>query len=297
MRGPSFEASTLPRFSSTSEANALRDLLQPKVQHLALLEEHGFEGLLYPAIYLAWAQLIAGDIAGARRTSRQSIDLVRMIDDPYVTVGVLTFTAFLHHDLGDLVTAAELAAPAVPICQSKGFPAWLVLALVTVGKGKLAQGATEEAIAMIQEGLALCDSLGAKTPRAYYGSYLADAYMARGDPELAIEVLKQGLATVRVNVESYCEPALLRMLGEAYFARGEREAARDSLLSARALARSQGALLFELKARISLARLFGTNHERADAERAQDRLKSALGSDATSSPVDHVEPLLTALGE
>jgi tetratricopeptide (TPR) repeat protein len=291
-----FRAEYAAAIAHNTAANALRDLERPRAQHLSMLEKHGFEGLMYPAIYLAWSQLVTGDIAGARRTSRQSIDLVRVIDDPYVTVGVLIFTAFLYHDLGDLEAAAELVAPAVTVCRSNGFAAWLMPATLVAGNGKLAQGAVDEAIAMMREALALGETLGALTPFAYYQSYLVEAYLAKGELDLAIEMLLQGLRAVRVNVEGYSEPELLRLLGEAYFARGDHEAARATLLSARALARSQGAALFELKAAATHARLLGSDREQTAGRLVQERLKSALKSDGTASPVNHVQPLLELLG-
>jgi tetratricopeptide (TPR) repeat protein len=229
-----------------------------KEQHSALLIEHGFEGFLYPALYLAWSQTLMGDVESAQRTWQKAATVGETIGDPYVSVMVFAFGAAMNHDLGDLAAAADLAGRTRELCQEKGFVFWLAIAIIISGSCKLTGSAPEEAIATIQEGLKLLEVIGDRHVSIYYMSYLANAYLKNGRAAEAAEVLEQALGFTRIHVAKFCQPELLRLLGEARLAQGQIEEGRQCLVSALECAHAQGAKLYERRAAATLAALGST---------------------------------------
>lgn len=271
------------------------NLDRPKEQHDALLIEHGFEGLLYPALYLAWSQAQMGEVEAARRTWRQAATLSESIRDPYVSVGVFAFGAAMNHDLGDLKAAAELAARTRELCQERGFALWLAIAIIIAGSCKLAGGAPQEAVATIQEGLKLLEIIGDKHVSIYYMSYLANAHLKTGHAAEAVDVLEEALRLTRTHVARFCQPELLRLLGEARLAQGQLDTANQCLVAALELSRAQGARLSELRVAASLAQWPGPSSASADLAGSLARVRESFDADIDFPLLNSADDILYSL--
>jgi class 3 adenylate cyclase/tetratricopeptide (TPR) repeat protein len=236
-------------------AIALRDGERPKEQHAALLDQHGFEGLLYPDCYLSWAQSLMGAPNDAIATLQAAETVADVIGDPYVKVGLYAFGAQMYREIARFEQGADLSARVIELGKGGGFTLWLAAGTVINGSCKVALGSRDEGIGSIQDGMKLYQMIGAKTPYAHYLRYLADAYLERGDVELSIQAAQEGLNMARANLDQNFEGELLRLLGEAELLRGDSRAAENCFEQSLALSRSQGARLLELKAATSLARM------------------------------------------
>jgi class 3 adenylate cyclase/tetratricopeptide (TPR) repeat protein len=251
-------------------ANELVDRSNPRDQHGALLRDHSFEGLFYSGVYLAWAQVLQGDVAGARASWAAVRALAERLNDPYVTAGCFAFGSALNHDLGDVEVAAELSNALCELCHDKPFPLWHGVGLLVSGSCALELGGNvDEAIARISRGIEMYRATGATLPYAYHLKYLVEAYLAKGDVPRSVELLQESLALMRSNVERNFEPEILRLLGCALADSGNADGALSTLGAALDMARSQGARLFELKIATSLASVL---RRRGDAARARDVL-------------------------
>jgi class 3 adenylate cyclase/tetratricopeptide (TPR) repeat protein len=269
---------------------------QAKTKHELLLREHGFEGLLYPHLYFAWSRGIVGDVEGAFRAWQRAVSLGKSIGDPYVTVGVLAFGAAMHHDLGDVHLAHELAGRLTELATEKGFLFWLAIAQVVSGHAMVGGGNAAAGIEKIDQGLTLFRNIGAKTPYSYYASYLGEAYIATGRRGQAIEVLESALDMARTNVDRNYEPEILRLLGEARHSLGAVDAARSDLRDALDLAHGQGAKLFELRAATSLARLLRSEGDAPGANELLYGVRRSFVAGKELAPVRIADDLLLELG-
>ena len=90
-----------------------------------------------------------------------------------------------------------------------------------------------------------------------YASQLADACLTAGATEEALAVLQETLGDEVTTQERCYHPELYRLLAEVWRAKGDIEQAEAALTSARTLAEAQGARLFELRAITRLIRLRG----------------------------------------
>ncbi len=279
-------------------AAELVDVAQPKEQHAALLRDHGFEGLLYSGVYLTWAQALTGDVDAARQTWRDVSERAEAIGDPYVSAGVYAFGAVIHHDLGDLEVAAELAAKLRELCQDRAFPFWHAVGL-TVGGSCALEGGGEgaaAAIASIQQGLGILRAIGAKTPYPYHLKLLAEAHLATGAAADATQTLQEALGMMRTNLDRNFEPEVLRLLGEAMAAAGDSTAAHETLSAALDLCRSQGARLLELKVATTLAEVMEREGNSAPARDLLGPVVAAFPPIGQLSPLRKAAQVLARLG-
>lgn len=231
------------------------DKQRSKAQHEALVQEHGFEGVLYPALYKAWACTMLGDPEGAEAAVAEATSMAADIGDPYVSSCLDVFRSAFRHDLGDLSGAGAIAEQARVVAVEHGFVFWLAIASVVSGDRHLAEGNATEAVRVMEEGLSLLKGVGEKLVYVYYLTYLAEPLIACDQAARAKECMQEGLALTSTHLTRFCEPELLRLLGEAELALGNDIAASKNLRSALQLARSQGARLFELRSATSLFRL------------------------------------------
>jgi predicted ATPase len=134
------------------------------------------------------------------------------------------------------------------------------------------QGQQTEGIAQIQQGLAAHQATGAKLWHPYYLALLAEAYEQTGQIEAGLSMLAEALAAMDKTGERYYEAALYRLKGtltlrskvqgpKSYV---EKEA-EECFHAAIEIARRQGAKSLELRAVMSLARLWQQQGKKAEA--------------------------------
>lgn len=179
-----------------------------------------------------------------------------------ISLSVALTTSWIARDLRSL---QDMSSALMALSGGKGFAFWL-----TRGKGYAGWIAAQEGDAkrgrmLIQEGLA--ELREAKV--ALYGPHthamLADAYAADGRGDDAIEAVEVGLGIMARTGEVWIGADLHRRKGELLLATGRIPAAEASLQHALSLARSQSAKILELRAAVSLARVWLDQGRHAEA--------------------------------
>src|SRR5262249_23575371 len=155
------------------------------------------------------------------------------------------------------------------IATEQGFTRELARATPLRGWALAASGHSEEGIAQIQQGLAWYRTLGATADQSYNLALLAEASAQAGQTAEGLEALAEALARLAQGRVRWWEAALHRLRGElllqhAVAQPGEAEACFQQAL---AVARRQEAKSLELRAAMSLARLWQRQGKRAEAHR------------------------------
>ena len=179
----------------------------------------------------------------------------------------LTWAIYLHQARGELQAVQERVEALVTLAAEQRFPYWLALGTI-LGAGALSQQRQAAAgIAQMHQGLAAYRATGAELFRTYWLALLAEAYGTAGQVQEGLQVLEEAFALVDKNGERYWEAELYRRKGELLLQSGAGCRARSrSLLSAGlAVARRQQAKALELRATLSLSRLWQQQGKRADA--------------------------------
>ena len=137
-------------------------------------------------------------------------------------------------------------------------------------------GALEEGIATLRQGLAAWDALGGVL-RAHWRGYLAEALARAGQVEEGLGLLEEALAEVERTGDRFSLAETYRLKGELLLQRSapHGEAAAEACFQkAIEVARGQEARSWELRATVSLARLWRRQGKR---EEAREMLSAIYG--------------------
>ncbi len=127
-------------------------------------------------------------------------------------------------------------------------------------------GRTEEGIASLTQGLAALASRGQRIFRPQQLSWLAEAHLIVAEADDGLRALTKAFALVNDTGERYWEPELYRIKGELLLLSGGSEGeAEECFNQALEVARGQGAKSLELKAAMSLARLWQKQRKHTEA--------------------------------
>jgi predicted ATPase len=133
------------------------------------------------------------------------------------------------------------------------------------GAALLGQGAVDEAIARIREGIAKWAGLGRTVNLPFGLTSLAEGLARRGDQAAALATLRDGLETADATGEHKWDAELHRLAGTVLLAENKLNEGEASLQQAIRVARAQQAKSLELRAVRDLARLWAEQGRRAEA--------------------------------
>ncbi|WP_460941115.1 ATP-binding protein, partial [Pandoraea terrae] len=210
----------------------------------------------------------------ARTRCQEALVLARNRPDASNLALCLIFAAEVHQCRREVQLTREYAEAAIAISCEHGFPLFLAWGTVLQGWVLADQGSHEAGIAQIRQGLADYAATGAALGRPNFLALLAESYEKAGDAHAGLEVLNEALASVEETGERVDEATLHRLKGELILLQpsvGPRaftcdEEAEACFHKAIAVARDQGLRSLELKAALSLARLWQRQGKR-DAAR------------------------------
>jgi tetratricopeptide (TPR) repeat protein len=257
-------------------AAALCDREEPRRQHDQLLREHGFEGLLYGPLYLAWCLAIRGQPGRAEAQCHAAMSMAERIGDPYAVASAQAFGATIYQTLGDVQRVQELAEQVRDVSARKGFPFWLATASVASGWALALTGQPGVGISRIQEGLQLLRTIGARMPYPYYLSYLVEAHLVIDQLDEAETALEEALQMSASNIDCNHEPELLRLKAMLSVRRGEDDQALGLLRRARHLAAAQGGSLSAWSAAEDLAVRLAAMGQPEEARRVRERIREDI---------------------
>ena len=248
--------------SSLVHAEAVRSLYDPERDEATLVSP--FESVMhgFPARILA--MLGWQDRALAR--AREGVELARQRDHPYSLGQSLSYEALVHESRGDLGALREVAAEMMTVAEAQGFPLLLSMGRVFLAGARVA-GGEPEAIDELLAGLAAAAQGRTRTSDApLYVAFLAEAFRNAGRIEEARGTAEMGLALAARTGQRLADARLLRLQGELILASGGAPGEAEALFQ-RALdvARAQDARTYELRAAMSLARLWREQGRSAEA--------------------------------
>jgi predicted ATPase len=202
----------------------------------------------------------------ALQRSQEALKLTRETSHPMTSAVALLFAATLYQYRREGQRALEWSEAALALAHEQGFAQRLAEATIQRGWGLVEQGQEEAGIAQIRQGLAALRVTGVGTSRSYVG-LLAEAYGKAGQPEVGLSVLAEVLASNNTSVQGTGTTELYRLQGELRLrlAIPDTPQAEASFQQALAMARRQQAKSLELRAAMSLSRLWQQQGKRQEA--------------------------------
>jgi class 3 adenylate cyclase/predicted ATPase len=218
---------------------------------------------------LGYPQAALADTEHALRDARE-------ISQAASLMYALFFAFLISFYCGDFATANAQADELVALSDQKGSQIWKAGELFLRGCLLAITGNASKAIQMITSGDAAWRSMGSTLWKPTYLSYLALAYAELGQFDRARHFIGEALTTAQVARERWCEADVYRTAGEIALMAPQPEVGKAEACFERALsvARQQQAKSWELRAAMSMARLWRDQRKR---QQAHDLLAPVYG--------------------
>ena len=216
---------------------------------------------------LAHVLCLQGYVDQAKEQARISFEEAGPSDDGFSRCWTLQYAVCpIALMTGDMVVADHAVASMNDLAARLDATLWKILGSFWEGKLLVERREFARGSALLQKALDTCDQTGWRICNAEFLGVLAQGLAGLGQLDMALVTVDKALARAEQSGERYSVPELLRIRGEVLLRQAVnagQPAAEDCLLDAIAAAREQGALFWELRAALSLARL-RTNQNRRD---------------------------------
>ena len=247
-------------------------------------------GSLSNAILALWS---LGYPEQALTRAHEALHLAQELSHPYSLALALNYAARLHFERGDGRVVQDRADATVALSSEQGFPLYLVLGTACRGGALIAQEQWAEGIAQIRQGL---EAYTGGVLKTVHLAWLATGYGGTGQVDEGLAAIAEALRLVEKNDERIYEAEVYRIKGELLLAqeiknqkaKGKSQKskipntqplapspqAEACFLKAIEIARKQQAKSLELRATMSLARLW---QQQGKKESARQMLAEIYG--------------------
>jgi predicted ATPase len=201
----------------------------------------------------------------------EALALAQELDHPFSLAWALTYAAVLHQYRREGRLAQQWAEAAIAICEEQEFALWLAAGTYLRGWALAEQGQGEEGLAQMRQGISAYRGTGAELSLCSQLGFLAETYEKVGQVEKGLSVLAEALTLVNRTGERHYKAELCRLKGKLLL-QSQVERPKSKVDEAEAcfhkaieIARRQQAKSLELRAVMSLARLWQQQGKKAEA--------------------------------
>jgi predicted ATPase len=226
-----------------------------------------------------------------------ALALAQQLAHPFSLTLVLYWAAVLHHLRQEAPLTQARAEAAMTIATEQRFSHQFAQATPLRGWALAACGHVEEGITQLHQGLAAYRATGATMLRPYYLALLAEASAQTGQTTGGLEALAEALATLTRSMVRWWEAELYRLKGELLLqhAVAQPREAEACFQQALAVARRQQAKSLELRAAMSLARLWRHQGKRTEAHQLLAEVYGWFTEGFDTADLQEAKALLAAL--
>jgi predicted ATPase len=235
-------------------------------QHRASVFLYGEDAGVTCRFHAARALWCLGYPDQGRVRNEEAVTLAQQSAHPFSLGFALSCAAICHQLCREGWTAQERAEAAIVLATEQGFPFWRAIGSLLRGWALAQQGQAREGLEQMHQGLRAFRATGAEVMRTYFLSLLVEAYGTMDQPAAGLTVLAEALTFADKTGERWYEPELYRLKGELLQQSADHHAeAQACFLHALDIARRQQAKSLELRAAVSLGRLWQHQGQRAEA--------------------------------
>jgi predicted ATPase len=226
--------------------------------------------------YQSLAMWLLGYPEAALSNAGEAMRDAREIGHAATLMHALLFTSFAHLLRGEYAAAASPCGELAALANDKGALFWKVGATTIQGTLSAMTDRATDAVRMITAGIAERRLTGATLFLPLWLVGLTRAHAGLGQFDAAWRCIHEAITVVETTKESWCEAEVYRMAGEIALMSPEPDMAKAEGYFDRALtiARRQQAKSWELRAAMSMARLWRDQGKR---QQARDLLAPVYG--------------------
>ena len=236
----------------------------------------------------AWALWFLGQPDQALARIKEALTLARDLTEPHGLAHALFFAAILHQLRREEPMAQEHAESVISFSREHGLVMYQAMATIVQAWALLKQGRTEQAVEQMHWGLDALQATGTQRVRPHFLALLAEVLDKAGQAEEGLGVLEEALAVAHRNGDRYYQAELYRLQGELLLKQSKGQGRRQMLTGGKAvveakspavteaegcfsqsikIAQMQKAKSLELRAAMSLARLYQNQGRQEEARR------------------------------
>jgi predicted ATPase len=217
---------------------------------------------LVTAAHALWC---LGYPAQAGQRAQEALALAQGLAHPHSLGFARHWAAVLHHRLREAPAVQAQAEALLALATEQGFPLYTALGTFWLGWALAMRGHGEAGLAQMHQGLAAVLATGTEVARPFCLVPLAEAAGHTGQVEEALRVLAGVLTELEASGQGYLLPEAHRLQGALLLREGDPARAEACFQQALAAARRQQARSWELRAAMSLGRLWRQQGKRDEA--------------------------------
>jgi predicted ATPase len=197
----------------------------------------------------------------------EALTLAQALVHPFSLAYARCWATSLYQWCRDVSAVHEQAEAAVALATEQGFPPWASMGTILRGWALAMRGQGEAGLAQILQGIAARRTIGAVLNIPYFCTVLADVCNHLGHPEDGLQALAEAHTLVGQQEERYWEAEISRLRGVLLLRQPGISPAEAETWLQRSLdvARCQEAKSLELRAAMSLSRLWQQQGKQAEA--------------------------------
>jgi class 3 adenylate cyclase/predicted ATPase len=229
---------------------------------------------------LAWALWLLGHPDQALTRVYEALALAQDLGHTFSLAFAMHYTAMMHLCRREAAKGRERAEATMAFSREHGFAQWLTGGTFLRGWALSEQGLVEEGIAELRQAQVAWTALGTGLAKTHISVRLAEALEKSGRIDEGLSTIGEALESMSEHAERYFAAELYRLQGELLWRRtsptkqGTESTSQVAACFQRALdvAREQGAKSLELRAVMSLCRLWQRQGRLADARLKLDEI-------------------------
>jgi len=272
-----------------------------------------FSGGMHPGVacrpYLAWTLWLLGYPDQALQRIYEAITLARESSHSYSLAVALHYATILRLSRREARLAQELIEETLELSRLHEFAQWSVGGMFMRGWALVEQGLVEEGIEPLQQAQAAWRAMGKELAQTHIFVRLAEAYLQGQRVEDGLQALTEALHAMHESAECYQEAEIYRLKGELLLQRDTSRSgacgpsqqasvlteAENCFHKALEVSRFQQAKSLELRAAMSLSRLWQRQGRRVEAHRLLSEIYGWFTEGFETADLQEAKTLLAAL--
>jgi len=250
-------------------------------------------------IYAAWTLWVLGYPDQALARGHEAVALAHALSHPFSLAYVRCWAAVILQLRRDVSAVHEHAEAAIALSTEQGFPLWVATGTILRGWALTMQGQGEEGMAQVCQGITAFRATGAAVTVPYLSTLLADVCDHLGHTADGLQALAEAHILVEQHEERFWEAEVCRLRGVLLLRQLVPQQAEAEACFQRALdvARRQEAISLELRAAMSLARLWQQQGRHAEAYELLAPIYGWFTEGLDTADLQEAKALLDTLGE
>jgi class 3 adenylate cyclase/predicted ATPase len=233
----------------------------------------------------------------ARQCMAQGLTLTHTVLQPFSQAGLLLHAALLHLFRREVATTAQYTEAELALALEHGFAYWAAGGVIFRGWVLAVQGQPAEGIAQMRQGLMAWQATGSTAVLPTFLPLLAEVLIQDGQYAEAQSLLGEVQDMVQRSGERAWEAEVYRLQGELRLLQDAADTSQATacFCQALAIARRQRAKSLELRAALSLSRLWQRQGKRHEARQMLSALYAWFGEGWDTGDMQEARALLQAL--